>query len=95
LISESQDLITKYDSCFKLPKLILRYDYKSNVGAAIKQKGNKWFLKINKKDIPNENLMKYRILHECIHYWIGNDFNSGYTFCPDICPYSSNAWVFG
>ncbi len=94
LISESQDLITKYDNNFKLPKLILRYDDRFDVGAAIKPNDNKWFLKINKKDIPNENLMKYRILHECIHYWIGNDFKSGYTFCPDSCPYSSNVNCF-
>jgi hypothetical protein len=94
LVSEYEFLLRKCDSNFRLPKLIIKYDNRPNTVAAIKQKANKWFLKINKKTISTEDLLKYGVLHECIHYWIGNDLDSGIVSCPDDCPCSSNVNCF-
>lgn len=95
LVSECELLIRKYDLNFKLPKLILRYDKRSIIDAAIKENGREWFLTVNKKIITTKTL-KYSILHECVHYWIGKDFylGSDYFTSPESCPYNSNIKCF-
>lgn len=93
-ISESECLIKKYDINFKLPELILRYDIEPANNASLKTKDNKWYLKINKKHISDQDL-KYSILHEFVHYWIGSDFDCGYDFSiPEFCPNKSDVKCF-